>query len=81
MKAKFKGMKPYIPNAQLKKIGFFNSANTQYFFEKLLEIGLVKWIDGKNNDVTQPIWSSGCLEDSKTQKMHFLPVLNLLVTT
>ena len=46
-------------NGRLKKTEFFNSANSQYFFEKFhgLVLGLVELIDVKGIDVAYPIWS------------------------
>jgi hypothetical protein len=51
-------------NCNLKKKSkmsaeFFNSANSQYFFQKFqgLVLGLVELIDAKGIDVAQPIWS------------------------
>ena len=47
-----------IQNGLLKKTEFFNSANSQYFFLKILWIGpwLVGLIDAKGSDVAQPKW-------------------------
>ena len=41
--------------ADSKKLSF-QTANSQYFFTKILEIGLVGFIDAKGIDVAQPIW-------------------------
>ena len=34
----------------------FQTANSQYFVTKILEIGLKGFIDAKGIDVAQPIW-------------------------
>ena len=56
------GAKKKIQYGRLKQIEFFNSANSQYFFQEFpgLVLGLVGLIDAKDIDVAQPIWLRDC---------------------
>ena len=49
--------------ADSKKLSFSTSSKAEQFLPKFhgLVLGLVGLIDAKGINVTQPIWSSGCL--------------------
>ena len=55
-----------IQNGRLEKSSFSSSANSQYFFAKILWIGplvssrLVELIDAEGNGVAQSKWLRGC---------------------